>query len=118
MPLYTFSCSHCGHHKEIFRKLAEFDRVGPSHCFDAMTRVIVAPRIVSDIEPYQAMGTDIATGKKPMISSRSQHRDYLKRNGFVELGNEMPKTQKPVEPDKNEIGRQIKRVMDEKGIRA
>jgi hypothetical protein len=76
------------------------------------------PLIVPDIQPYQAVAADIATGKAPVISSRSQHREFLKRNNYVELGNEMPKPRKAPEPDRMEIGRQIKRVMDEKGIRA
>lgn len=74
--------------------------------------------VVSDIAPYRAVGTDIATGDRPVISSRSQHRDYLKRNGFVELGNEMPKPAKIEHSSPAEIGRQIKSVMDQKGIRA
>jgi hypothetical protein len=38
-----------------------------------------------DIEPYKAMGGDMA-GK--YIGSRSTHREYLKRNNFIEVGNE------------------------------
>jgi hypothetical protein len=41
--------------------------------------------IQGDIEPYKALGGDMA-GK--MITSRSQHREFLKRNGFIEVGNE------------------------------
>ena len=41
--------------------------------------------IMTDIEPYKAMAGDMA-GK--YITSRSQHREYLKRNDFVEVGNE------------------------------
>lgn len=41
--------------------------------------------IQGDIEPYKAIGGDMA-GK--WITSRSQHREFLKRNGFIEVGNE------------------------------
>lgn len=41
--------------------------------------------IMSDIEPYQS----IETGE--MIGSRSHHREHLKRNNLVELGNERVK---------------------------
>lgn len=41
--------------------------------------------IQGDIEPYRAIGGD-AAGQ--MITSRSQHREFLKRNGFIEVGNE------------------------------
>ena len=39
----------------------------------------------SDIEPYQAVGGD-APGS--WITSRSRHREYLKRNNCIEVGNE------------------------------
>jgi hypothetical protein len=73
--------------------------------------------VMPDIGEYRAMGTDVATGDRPVITSRSQHRDYLKRNGYVELGNEMPKQTARPQSDRNEIGRQIKHVLDSKGIR-
>jgi hypothetical protein len=41
--------------------------------------------IIPDIEPYKAVGGDMA-GK--YITSRSQHREYLRRNNFIEVGNE------------------------------
>lgn len=118
MPLYGIKCDGCGHEEDIFRSLDQFNEPLPFHCFHEMRRVLCAPRVMSDIEPYQAVASDIATGKPPHISSRSQHREFLKRNGYVELGNEMPKSRKAPEPDRMEIGRTIKRVMDEKGIRA
>lgn len=46
--------------------------------------------IQPDIHPYQAMAHD-HTGKAPMITSRKEHREFLKRNGYQEIGNEMPK---------------------------
>ena len=46
-------------------------------------------QIIKDIQPYQAMGADIALGgEPPRITSRSEHREYLKRNGYIEVGNE------------------------------
>lgn len=47
-------------------------------------------QIIKDIDPYQAIATDVATGKRPNITSRSQHREFLRRNGYVEMGNDMP----------------------------
>lgn len=41
--------------------------------------------IIPDIQPYKAVAGDMA-GK--WITSRSQHREFLKRNGFQEVGNE------------------------------
>jgi hypothetical protein len=50
------------------------------------------PTIIKDIEGYRAMGSDVAcSGKRPYITSRSQHRAYLRRNNYVETGNEAPR---------------------------
>lgn len=119
MPLYDLQCRDCGDTIEQHIPLSDFDKPLPKcGCGGERFRAIRPLRVISDIEPYRAMGTDIATGKAPMITSRSQHREYLKRNGYVEVGNEMPKPQPKAEPDFHEIGRTIKQTMDSKGIRA
>jgi hypothetical protein len=41
--------------------------------------------VIPDIQPYKAVAGDMA-GK--WIRSRKEHRAFLKRNGFVEVGNE------------------------------
>ena len=43
------------------------------------------PAVFGDITPYQAITGDMQ-GK--WITSRSQHRDFLRRNNLVEVGNE------------------------------
>jgi hypothetical protein len=43
-----------------------------------------APNIWPDIKPYQAVGPDAGT----WITSRSHHRNYLKRHNLIEVGNE------------------------------
>ena len=42
------------------------------------------PFILGDIEPYQAIGPEY--GK--WITSRSHHREYLRRHNLTEVGNE------------------------------
>ncbi|MCB1460908.1 MAG: hypothetical protein KDJ90_00415 [Nitratireductor sp.] len=49
-----------------------------------------SPRLIRDIEPYKSM----VTGE--VITSRSKHRDHLRRHDLVELGNERPKKHQPV----------------------
>jgi hypothetical protein len=48
----------------------------------------VAPMVMSDIEGHISM----ADGT--WVSSRSKHRENLKRNGCIELGNDVPTQQK------------------------
>jgi hypothetical protein len=47
---------------------------------------IDAPMIMGDITPYQSM----IDGS--MIQSRSRHREHLKNNGCIEVGNESMET--------------------------
>lgn len=42
-----------------------------------------APMVMSDIQPYKSM----VTGE--MITSRSAHRDHLRRHQLIEVGNEV-----------------------------
>ncbi len=92
-------CSKCG---SFFKnwKLAIIE------CCDQEMKTLADPKlgevimrkasfhIAPDIQPYQAMAIDSKTGKAPMITSRRQHKEFLNRNNFVEVGNEMPKAQK------------------------
>ena len=43
--------------------------------------------VIPDIKPYQVVGPEY--GK--WISSRSQHREYLRTHGLIEVGNERRK---------------------------
>lgn len=43
-----------------------------------------APHIMEDIKPYRAVGPEY--GK--LITSRSQHREYLRKHNLIEVGNE------------------------------
>jgi len=105
MPLYVMTCDCCGSEKEIYRSIALIDHELPSCCAMTMRRKLCAPAVMADIAPYQAMGVDVATGKAPVITSRSEHRDYLRRNNFVEVGNEMPSLAKrKIEGDFNVRG--------------
>ena len=65
------------------------------------------PMVVRDIEPYQNM----IDGK--MISSRAEHREFIRRNNVIEIGNEDPtKHIKP--PPKTDTRREVltKRLAD------
>lgn len=81
MPIYTVKCNQCGKQDDIFRKLSEFDNL-PECCGEKTQRVICAPMVMADIQPYRSQidGT--------YITSRSQHRKHLKAHNCIEVGNE------------------------------
>lgn len=88
MPIYTVKCACCGQEADIYRTVDDRDRDLPVHCGERTARKIVAPYVAPDIGAYQAVAVDVATGKPPIITSRSSHREFLKRNGYIEVGNE------------------------------
>jgi hypothetical protein len=92
MPIYSIKCAKCNYSDTIFRKVSEYNDL-PDHCGDKMQRVICAPYIAPDIQPYKSM----ITGE--MITSRSKHKEHLKDHGMVEVGNEYQEPKKREIPD-------------------
>jgi hypothetical protein len=64
--------------------------------YQATPRLAEGPMVIPDIQPYQAVAADV-DGKRPVINSRSRHREFLKRNGYIEVGNEF------VQPKRKEV---------------
>jgi putative FmdB family regulatory protein len=109
MPLYDFLCSHCGVAREVVRPMKEALDPLSCVCGAAMTQQLSAAHVSPDIAPYQAVAGDRAG---EYITSRREHREFLKRNRFTEVGNE------PVRPIKNDfrpkrgdIAAELKRVI-------
>jgi hypothetical protein len=77
------------------------------------------PTIISDIEPYRAVASDVACdGKRPLIGGRRQHREFLFRNGYVEVGNERNgfRSDNPSERERQaDLVHDVKRSMGEYG---
>jgi hypothetical protein len=74
-----------------------------------MVLEIMPTMVTPDIAPYKAVAGDRAG---EYITSRAQHREFLKRNRFVEVGNEPVK---PIvnntRPKKGEVAAELKRVI-------
>lgn len=82
MPIYSVRCKKCGAEDEIYRSIADMDDL-PNHCHRRMERTIGRTNLIADIKPYKSM----ITGE--MITSRSHHREHLKRHNCFEIGNEV-----------------------------
>ncbi len=67
-----------------------------------------APTVIGDIKPYKSM----ATGE--MITSRSVHREHLKKHGLVEIGNETKYLKNAPPPQDNRLKEQIARAVYDK----
>jgi hypothetical protein len=108
MPLYSYVCGHCGQTQEHYATVDNRHEGAPV-CHGKMELEIVPTMVIGDITPYKAVSGD-RMGQ--MISSRREHKEFLKRNRFVEVGNE------PIRPIKNdfrprrgEIAQELKRVI-------
>lgn len=88
----------CGHAADEFRHIAERDDC-PEHCGQPMTRKIMPTSVQADINPYRSVAVDKETGKPVIVNSRKQHREFLSRNDYVEVGNEAPKFRERNEQD-------------------
>jgi putative FmdB family regulatory protein len=111
MPLYDWKCQACDAQVEILRPMNQALESVHCACGGTMTQQLSAAHVSPDIAPYRAVAGDRAG---EYITSRREHREFLKRNRFTEVGNE------PVRPIKNdfrpkrgEIAAELKRVIPE-----
>lgn len=87
MPVYTCECAVCGKKEDIFRLIGERDNDLPV-CHGPMARVMCPSQPMPDIQPYKTVAVDKETGKTCVINSRKQHREFLKRNEYTEVGSD------------------------------
>ncbi len=108
MPLYTYACDHCGDSTEAFNTVDERHTAAPD-CHGKMRLEIMPTMVQADIAPYRAVSGDRAG---QFITSRREHREFLKRNRFVEVGNEPVRPIKNnTRPRKGEVAQELKRVI-------
>jgi putative FmdB family regulatory protein len=85
MPIYEVKCDVCGQVEEIFRKVADRENDLPLCCHKRMRNILSAVMINEDIKPYRAVAVDKKTGERPFITSRKAHKEFLRRNDYVEM---------------------------------
>jgi len=112
MPTYVFRCKDgCGAVVELVRPMRE--ACDPALCGDCdlpMLQELQPAHITPDITPYIATAGDRAG--KP-VTSRKAHREYLKRNRLIEVGNEPIRDTKVMRPTvtRKEIREELRRVV-------
>lgn len=108
MPLYVYECGHCGDTTEQVNTVSERHTGAPT-CHGVMRLTIQPAYVTPDIAPYIAVAGD-RMGKP--ITSRKEHREFLKRNRFIEVGNEPVKPIKnDTRPTKGAVAQELKRVI-------
>ena len=93
MPIYTFACSHCAALIDAWRAIDDRDRSPTGQCprcgYSSVVfeRQIVAPA-VQVFAGYRAVAAEKDGGERPMIRTRAEHEAFLRRNDYVEVGND------------------------------
>ena len=93
MPIYRYECK-CGKKYDEFRKIVNRHNAPVCLCGKKTEMRIMPTSVQADIQPYRTVAYDKETGKPCNIESRKQHREFLHRNNYIELGDEMPKNEK------------------------
>lgn len=70
----------------------DLDEPWPRQCSVKVS--ISGLQIVKDIEPYMPVAAD-TDGKIHAVMGRRQHREFLRRNNYVEVGNEYKAPSRP-----------------------
>lgn len=102
MPIFRYRCPMCLLEVDEFRKIEHRnDLLECPHDGEPMDRRIMPTMVQADIQPYMSAAVDKETGKPVGIQSRKQHREFLKRNDYVEVGNDAPRatSRDNTEPD-------------------
>lgn len=112
MPLYDWKCEGCGKQREVLRSVADCRIPEFCECGIPMIRQLTAAYVQGDIAPYMAVAGDRA-GK--YITSRKEHRQFLKRNRLVEIGDAPVKSTKQMRKTvtRKEIREELKKVIPE-----
>lgn len=96
MPIYRYVCE-CGHKCDEFRHIEDRDQ-SPEHCGKKMERRIMPTMVQADIQPYRSIAIDKETGRPAEIHSRKQHKEFLRRNDYIEIGNDFQKPKRDEGP--------------------
>ena len=95
MPLYTYRCQECHKTEDVVRTVDARDDA-PT-CHGPMRRVLSLPMIATGFQPYRTVAYDKETGRPMQIRTRDEHRAFLNRNGYEEVGNDRSMAPHPLE---------------------
>lgn len=87
MPFYRYACG-CGKQFDEFRKIDNRNNAPICVCGELTELKIMPTSVQADNTNYISAALDKETGKRVSIRSRAQHREFLARNDYVEVGND------------------------------
>ena len=114
MPTYEYRCEN-GHRQDAVRRVTERDNCPPCKC-GAPTERRITPTMVSVFTPYRAVAVDKESGERPLIRSQAEHRAFLARNGYEEVGNDKSMAPLPTEEVRHRRAEKIKEYQADPNI--
>jgi len=81
MPVYRYKCTVCGNEQDGYNTIDNRKTDAPE-CHGKMEIKIMPSGVVPDIEAFVVPGTS------DIIHSRSDRRNYMRKHGLTEVGNE------------------------------
>jgi putative FmdB family regulatory protein len=82
MPTYEYQC-RCGKVTDAYRTVEDRNKSPQCSCGGQTEKIISAPSmVIPDIQPYKAVA-----GDQRWIKSRAEHREFLRSNDLIEVGN-------------------------------
>lgn len=97
MPIYRYECPHCSVACDAWRKVDDRDDA-PLHCSTPMERRIM-PTAVKVFTPYMTVAAEKEDGQRHLIRTQAEHEAFLRRNDYVEVGNDpqmVPKSEEEI----------------------
>lgn len=90
----------------------DLDEPWPDNCYSRKGNV--GPQIVKDSDAYMSVAADKATGEPVYVGGRAQHREFLRRNNYVEVGNDSSLFSQPKPQNLDLVrGHEIKTAIDQ-----
>lgn len=83
MPIYRYRCTRCQAVRDEYRRI-EARNLAP-RCHGRMARVITST-MVSVFNAFQTVAHDKESGNPMVIRNSKEHRAFLARNGYEEVG--------------------------------
>lgn len=66
----------------------DVDEPWPQSCVGHFAPKHSGPQVIKDIGAYISVAAEKKTGKPVYVGGRAQHREFLRRNGYTEVGND------------------------------
>ena len=88
MPIFLYRCMECGKKSEAYRKIENRLDCPKCSCGGETEKLLTPAMVIKPFEPYRTVAHDKEANKPFLIKTRAEHKAFLARNGYEEVGND------------------------------